>query len=199
MRKRQASRFRPALDSLEVRLVLSVATASASIAEIPRPSLPVVTRGTIDMVMAKIDKAFDSYEGSNAAGVLHNVGSTIGDLASSAASLVASTILSSNNSTATADTSPADSSDSGYVTGGQGDPYALQGRLQKAINHLPFGKSQGQVLFTRLFGVGGMTPDDADLFRDTFKSMVNHEIAQGVRAGDFVVKAFEPHHPVGNS
>ena len=132
MRQRQAPRFRPTLDTLETRRVLSV---TAPVAEVATPSPPVVTRSTIKAALAKADKAFDSFQGRDSIGILK----TIGGLAAGAADYVASAILTPNS---TPDTSPG-TTDHGYITGGKGDPHALEGRLRTALGQLPFGKTRG--------------------------------------------------------
>jgi hypothetical protein len=169
MGRRQAFCFRPGLDLLEVRQVLS---ASASNPIVHTAIAPVaVPIATYNNTFTQISNAFYDYE-APADDVLNAIGS--------AASSVASAVLSSGS---TFDAS----SDGSYVQDSKGDPNALQSRLQAALSPLPGGQTEANALINRTFAYGGLNTDDAPYFQAKLTSMVKKYLTQEIHRGDMVL------------
>jgi hypothetical protein len=176
MGRRLSKTFRPSLDPLEDRRVMS---ASASNPIVHTAIVPIaVPIGTYNNTFTQINDAFYDYEGP-----YDDVLNAIGSAASAVASTVVSTALSTNNSSAQIDTS----NDGPVVQDSKGDPNALEGRLESAIEKLPGGQAEADSLINRTFQYGGLSPSDAPYFQSKLDAMVKHYVTQQVHRGNFVL------------
>jgi hypothetical protein len=162
------------LDQLEGRVVLSsLATVpTVGAAQVRETSLPVLTTTTYHRVMRQIDWAFSEYKGGHQ--VLH---STLNALSSVANYLV-------TGAPAPEDPNPNENS-TDVVIDGRGDGVALEARLRKAVDQLPYGNARVVPQIIQVWGGGGMTPENSSLYRDRFKTMVRHYIAGGLDGRQF--------------
>ncbi len=168
MGRRQGRTFRPVLDSLESRQVLSASVANPVVHTAIVPvAVPIANYKN---VFTQISKAFYAYEGPYD-GVLNALGSV--------ASTVTSAVLSSNN--ASVDTSGP------YVQDSKGDPNALQGRLEAAIEVLPGGKSEADALLNRTFLYGGLNTNDAPYFQAKLTTLVKKYATQEIKRGEMIL------------
>jgi hypothetical protein len=166
MGRRQARSFRPGLDSLEARQVL---TANPMVhAAIVPIAVPIATYNN---TFTQINNAFTAFEGPYD-GVLNALGS------------IASTVVSAVTSNGV-NTDP--SADGSYVQDSKGDANALEGRLEAAIEKLPGGKAEADSLLNRTFAYGGLTTDDAEYFQAKLSAMVKRYVTQEIRRGDMIL------------
>jgi hypothetical protein len=164
MGRRQTRRFRPVLDSLEVRQVLS---ASASNPVVHAAIVPIaVPIGTYNNTFTQIGNAFESYEGTPVDNALNAIGSTVSTLV---------------------DPSDSGSENSDYVQGGKDDPVALQGRLITAISKLPGGKAEAGSIVNQAFALGGLTTSDAPYFQSKLTAIVKQNVTQEVHRGTVIL------------
>ena len=161
--------FRPALDTLEGRLVLAAPSASPValaalpfVAALPSPTVPTLKASTHKLVLSEIDGAFSAYKGKNE------------DV------LNALDVLSSLFTTPNSASTTTDSTD-------KGDGAVLGASLTKAVDRLPFGHSRAEPLIFQVIGQGGVTPGNSNFFRDRLKALVEQYVRRGVRNGDFTL------------
>ena len=173
MGRRQARRFRPDLDSLEVRQVLSASNpiVHAAIAPIAVPI------ATYNNTFTQIDSAFTSYEGPYD-GVLNAIGS----VASGVVSTI-STLNSLNDPNATT----VSLGNGSVVQDSQGNAGDLQGRLIAAVSHLPGGQAEAALLVNRTFTYGGLTTSDAPYFQAKLTALVKQYVTQQVHRGNMIL------------
>jgi hypothetical protein len=160
MGRRQARRFRPSLDSLEVRQVMSASNPVVHTAIVPI-AVPI---GTYNNTFSQIDNAFESYEGTPVDNALDAIGSLYSSIVD-----------------------PNDPSSSDYVQGGKDDPVALQSRLITAISKLPGGKAEAGSLVNKAFALGGLTTSDAGHFKARLTSLVKQDVTQEIHRGDVIL------------
>jgi hypothetical protein len=161
MGRRQARRFQPSLDSLEVRQVMSASNPVVHTAIVPI-AVPI---GTYNNTFTQIDNAFESYEGTPVDNALNAIGSLY------------SSIVDPDDPSSTDD----------HVQGGKDDAVALQSRLITAISKLPGGEAEAGSLVNQAFALGGLTTSDADHFKATLTSLVKQDVTQEIHRGDVVL------------
>ncbi len=81
-----------------------------------------------------------------------------------------------------------------FIMDGQGDGVHLEDGLRKAVDQLPYGDARAAPLIVKAWGSGGLSPGNADFYRDHFKAMVRHYISDGIDSGEFIMVP-GAHHP----
>ena len=197
MAKRQVRSFRPMLDPLESRVVLSASPTapipSEGTVSVGSAPVPVLTPGALHRVLNAIHQDFVIYEGEDTSGILNTLSGVASDLTSDVASAILSP--STPNPMNTLNDLSGNNATLGNVSGGKGDVEALEVRLRWAVDHLPFEAEKAPALFGRVFGLGGLNTSDADTIRDEFKRELIHDLKAGRQAGEFVYRSPGQDHP----
>jgi hypothetical protein len=174
MGRRQARRFQPGLDSLELRQVLSASNPVVHEAIVPI-AVPI---GTYNNTFTQIDDAFDSYEGST----VDNVLNAIGSLAAGAVSTI-----SAINTATDPNASSVSIGDGTIAEDSSGNASDLQGRLITAVSQLPGGQAEAVSLVNRTFTYGGLSTDDAPYFQSKLTALVKQYVTQQVHRGNMIL------------